>query len=286
MTESNLLLKIRASYQRLTKLEKQVADYVLENPKIVVKMTINDLASHCGVGDTTVFRFCRTMELAGYQDFKLSLALSANLNDMLDSRNGNGSIMEASDLNELAQNVEQVYVDAVRDTFAQLDFDAVSKTVDAIMKASSVYVYGYGNSGISAQMMQNRMMRIIPNVFYASDAHMQLTSAALLSKDNVAIIFCNSGVTRDCLKIAQSAHQAGAVTVFATNFLGTPAASDCDIILPCGATEGPIQGGSIASIASQLCMVSLLYSELFRRMGDASKENKIKTAQSIAEKKL
>lgn len=287
MAESSLLLKIRTSYQDLTKLEKKVADYVLEHPKLVVKMTINELAAKCGVGDTTVFRFCRTMELAGYQDLKLSLALSADLNEMLDSYGGNGtSIVEAGDLMELAKNVEHVYLDTVHNTFAGLDYDAVSRTVDAMMAADSIYIYGYGNSGVSALMMQNRLMRIMPNVFYQSDAHMTLTSAALLRPGFVAMIFCNSGVTRDSLKIAQMAHQAGAFTVFATNFPSTPAAAHSDVILRCGATEGPIQGGSISSIASQLCLVSLLYSELFRRMGEGSKENKIKTAQAISEKKL
>ena len=48
-------------------------------------------------------------------------------------------------------------------------------------------------SGVSALMMQNRMMRILPTIFYTSDVHMQLTSAATMQADSVAIIFCNSG---------------------------------------------------------------------------------------------
>lgn len=71
---------------QLTRLEKKVADYVLQHPQEVVKMTINELSNSCGVGDTTVFRFCRSMNVGGYQDFKLALALSSNVNDMLDSK--------------------------------------------------------------------------------------------------------------------------------------------------------------------------------------------------------
>ncbi|MDL2317764.1 MurR/RpiR family transcriptional regulator [Eubacteriales bacterium OttesenSCG-928-A19] len=285
MTESNLLIRIRMAYDQLTKLEKKVADYVLANPRQVVKMTIAELAASCGVGDTTVFRFCRTLALSGYQDFKLSLALSADINEMLDS-NENVSITESKDLQALALNVSTVIRDTIDETVAALDYDAVSRTVDAILNACSVNLYGFGNSGIAAQLMQNRFMRLISNVFYVGDVHMQLTSAALLRPNSVAIIFCNSGVTKDSIRITQMAQQAGATTVFITKFLQTPAAAYADILLPCGATEGPMQGGSIAVLASQQYIVSLLYSELFRRIGDEGRESKIKAAQAIAERKL
>jgi DNA-binding MurR/RpiR family transcriptional regulator len=285
MAGSSVLITIRTNYDRLTKLEKKVADYVLNNPKAAVKMTINELAASSGVGDTTVFRFCRSLDLAGYQDFKLSLALSADPNEMLDGKE-NLNVAESHDLHELAQKVSIVFRDTVSETFASLDYDAISRTVDAIMNANAVYLYGFGSSGIAALTMQNRFMRILPNTFYSSDAHMQLTSASLLRPDSLAIIFCNSGMTKDSLRIAEMSHRAGATTIFVTKFPQSPAAAFSDIILVCGAAEGPIQGGSIASVASQLCLISLIYSELFRRMGDRAKESKIKTSRSLAEKKL
>lgn len=285
MAETNLLISIRSCYDQLTKLEKKVADYVLQNPQAVVKMTINELSNSCGVGDTTVFRFCRSMKVGGYQDFKLALALSSNLNDMLDSK-GTFNLAQSQDLHELAQQVSAVFVDAVSETFSSLDYEAISRTVAAIMNARSVHLFGFGNSGVSALMMQNRFMRILPNIFYTSDVHMQLTSAALLPEDSVAIIFCNSGITKDSIRIAQMSHEAGATTIFITKFMQTPAAPYTDILLCSGATEGPIQGGSISGVASQMYIVMLLYSELFRRMEIRAKDNKIKAAQAIAEKRL
>ena len=52
-----------------------MADFVLQNPKKVLFMSITDLAEACDVGDTSVFRFCKTMELKGYQEFKMMLSL-------------------------------------------------------------------------------------------------------------------------------------------------------------------------------------------------------------------
>ena len=73
---SDFITKIRSSYNQLTKAEKKVADYILAYPKDVLFMSITDLAEACEVGDTSVFRFCKTMELKGYQEFKMMLSLS------------------------------------------------------------------------------------------------------------------------------------------------------------------------------------------------------------------
>lgn len=285
MSNNNVLSKVRSLYNQFTRLEKKVADYVLDHSQQVIKMTISELAEESGVGDTTVFRFCRSLEMSGYQDFKLALALSSDMNEILDT-NENISITDSHDMEELALNVSLVINSTVSETMAALDYSAVSKTVDLLLSSDNVYLYGFGSSGITALLMQNRLMRVIPNVFFSIDVHMQLTSAALLKPNTAAIIFCNSGVTKDSIRIAQMAHQAGATTVFITKLLTTPASPYVDILLPCGATEGPMQGGSIAVLAAQQYIVSLIYSELLRKIGDKGKLRKIKAAQAIAERKL
>ncbi|MEG2357097.1 MAG: MurR/RpiR family transcriptional regulator, partial [Clostridia bacterium] len=65
-----------------------------------------------------------------------------------------------------------------------------------------------------------------------------------------------------------------------------PAREYADVLLPCGAAEGPIKGGSIASMTAQLFIIALLYSETIRHMGDQATENKIKSAQAIAHRRL
>ena len=69
--QGDFLIKVRAVYNQFTKAEKKVADYILQHPKDVLFMSITDLAEACNVGDTSVFRFCKTMNLKGYQEFKM-----------------------------------------------------------------------------------------------------------------------------------------------------------------------------------------------------------------------
>lgn len=285
MADGNLIDKILSYYSHLTKLEKKVADFVLERPQEVLELTISDLAERCDVGDTTVFRFCRSLKLGGYQDFKLSLALSTHSREMLDT-SSNINVADSKDIREISQKILAVYTTSLNRAYNYLNFEAISLTVDKIMSSTQVFLYGFGGSAITALEMQNKFLRLMPNISFSNDAHMQLTSAALLRTGDLAIIFCNSGMTKDCIQIAQSAHQAGACTVFITSFLKTPAAKYADILLLCGAREGPMQGGSISVISSQLFMVDILYAELFRRMNGDAEKNKEKTSWAIAEKML
>src|SRR5690625_3969871 len=72
---------INSRYPSFTTTEKKVADYIIENMKEVIYMSITDLAEACHVGESSIFRFCKTLDLRGYQEFKIALAHSTSLED-------------------------------------------------------------------------------------------------------------------------------------------------------------------------------------------------------------
>ena len=118
--QGDFLVKMRTAYNQFTKAEKKVADYILQNPREVLFMSITDLAEACQVGDTSVFRFCKSMELKGYQEFKMVLSLSLNESDKGSSRfSGNVSLDDT--FQELAQKVLNTNVHALTETHSLLD---------------------------------------------------------------------------------------------------------------------------------------------------------------------
>lgn len=269
----------------MTKAEKKVADIVLSKPQEVLRATITDLARMCGVGETSVFRFCRTLSLNGYQDFKLSLALDSTSAEPVHPKD-TVNVLDAKDCKAIAKNVLQAYHAALENAYSAFNFKAISKTVDLILTSRSLNLFGFGGSGTSANEAKNKFLKILPHVTYNADSHIQLTQAALLGQNDLALIFCNSGVTKDCIEIAKICHTNGVAVVFITMFLKTPAAPYCNVILPCGANEGPMEGGSIAAKTSQLYLVDILYAEVYRQLGERALENKKKTSRVITEKMM
>lgn len=285
MATSNLMNEITATYSKMTKAEKKVADVVLSNPQDLLHVTINDLAKICNVGETSVFRFCRTLSLKGYQDFKLSLALSTSAPGSTHSKD-TINILDSSGSEDTSKKILQIYQNALDCAFRSFNFGAISKTVDYILSSESVHFFGFGGSGTTANEAKNKFLKIMPNIIYNSDSHVQLTQAALLGERDLAIIFSNSGITKDCIEISRICHTNGARVVFATMFLKTPASAYSDVLLPCGANEGPMEGGSISNKTSQLFLIDILYAEVYRRLGKRAFENKKKTSQVITEKMM
>ena len=282
--QDDYITKIRSAYNQFTKAEKKVADYILKNPKKVLFMSISDLAEACDVGDTSVFRFCKTMNVKGYQEFKMMLSLSMRSNDSPLTDSEDTTITLEDNISELAKKVLTENVSAIQETYSLIDVKQMTSAMDALSTARRIVFFGVGTSMLTAMKAMNKFLRIEPKVICNMDANMQLITASTLTAQDVALIFSYSGSTKDTVEIARSAKAAGAKTIVITRFTKSPLTEFADIILLCGANEGALQNGSTSAEISQLFLVDVMYSEYFRRHYKRCKPNWDKTAQSIADK--
>lgn len=277
--------KIEKTYSQFTKSEKRVADFVFENPEKVLYMSITDFAETCGVGDTTVFRFCKALKLNGYQEFKMYLAQDIAVKTGSDHTIV-GSICQEDDIETICKKALTVDIAALTETYEGLDFQAVTKVVDWIAGADKIQFFGMGSSGVVAQEAKMKFMRILPNVEYTADCHMQYMSAALLTSSDLAIIFSYSGSTKDSIEIADLAKRNGCRVVCITRYANSHLASISDVVLVCGSNEGPLEGGASSTSMVQLYILDILYLQYFTRHYRQCKINKEKTTESISSKVL
>lgn len=280
----DLITDIRSSYNQLTKAEKKVADYILAHPREVLFMSITDLAEACEVGDTSVFRFCKTMELKGYQEFKMVLSLSMNqgLGDM-DQYTGNNISMDDS-FAELAKKVLNTNINALTETYSLIKEEEVDRAINMLHEARAIYFFGVGASMLTAMKAMNKFLRIENKVFCIQDSHMQAMVASTMTNEDVAVLFSYSGATKDTIHVAQLAKKSGAKTICVTRFNKSPLSSYADITLLSGANEGPLQGGSTSAEISQLFLIDLLYTEYYRRYFEHCSVNNVKTSASVLDK--
>ena len=142
MYNSNIILQIHATYHQLTKAEMKVADYVLQNKKEVLYMSITDLADACEVGDTSVYRFCRTMKLQGYQEFKMKLSLS--MSEKAEEKGMLGKV------DSLPRKMMKINMSAMKGTYMLMDHQNMIKIVRMIEKVRRVF-FGIGYSPLAAE---------------------------------------------------------------------------------------------------------------------------------------
>ena len=130
----------------------------------------------------------------------------------------------------------------------------------------------------------NKFLRISNKVYCFTDSHMQTMVASTLEPDDVAIVVSYSGSTKDSLLFAKLAKSKGAYVAGITKYKKSPLTDYVDVVLLCGANEGPLQGGSTTAVMSQMFIMDVLYIEFYRKTYDDSYENNQKTSQSIIDK--
>lgn len=284
MENIDLLRMIETLYQSFTRSERKVADFVLKNREKVIYMSITDLADGCSVCDSTVFRFCRTLKLGGYQQFRMLLAQSIN------SRNEGElpaeEIGPQDDVRNIVHKILISGINSLKETSEILDYTALNHAAAMIASARRVLFCGSGASGISAMDGVSKFMRILPNVSFTQDVHFQAISAALTGPEDLVIALTYSGSTKDTIQNLKIAKEAGSKTICITRYPKSPIVQYADIVLRCASNEGPYQGGSLGGKLSQLYILDLLYALYYRDHYETVKKNREKTTTAIAEKLL
>lgn len=284
MRKVSILSSIHSNYNNLTNTEKKVADYVLENMKNVVYMSITDLADACGVGESSIFRFCKSLGYKGYQEFKIALAHSITVENEIPQLTDHVTMGDS--MEQVASKVLSNNISALNETFNLLNFDDIEKAVHYIVSAERVIFFGVGSSLVTAFEAKNKFMRITNKTECSMDSHLQMMSAALMTERDVAVVISYSGSTKDTIELAKKAKERGATVISITRFTKSPLTNYSDLTLLCGANEGPLQGGSLSAKISQLYLLDMLYVEYFKRTHEESIVNKESTATAVSEKML
>ena len=276
--EQNIIELIHASYYKLPAAEKKVADYVLAQRDQIQFMSITQLADECGVADATISRFCRSLELKGFNAFKLALA-----QHNAPSPVRNTTAHDTRTISGRCQEVGRLAHEAVQQTMELLQTDSITKAVELIEKASRVMCIGAGSSMILASECANLFSTVTSKFFTVADTHTQISTLATMGKDDIIFLFSYSGATTSGISLLELAKSRGIRCILLTRFRKSPAAKFADLVLCCGSNEGPYQFGSVPAKIAQLVVVDFLFQEYFARNQEVCEANRFKIGAAMAD---
>ncbi len=219
----------------------------------VIHLSMARVAEACGVSDTTVLRFCRSVGFHGFTDLKISLArdLASPTQLIHDEVDENDPPMA------VARKVFSSNIQALYDTLEMLDEDALSRAVDLLAKAARILITGVGTSGPVVHDMHNRLFRLGLNCSAETDSYLQLMKAALLSPGDVVVAISQSGASKDPVLTLKEAKRRGAATICITGNERSPLTAYADVTLLSLSSETPSE--TIASRIAQSTIVDSLY---------------------------
>ncbi len=253
---SATLLLIKEGLDRFSPQEKRLADYILEQPELVQRLGITELAAACGISAATVTRFCTSLRFKGFPDFKMRLigelsrpSEAATYQDIVAGR----------PLQEIARAIEANHLSSITDTTRLLDPEALERAVAALGSARRIDLYGMGTSSIVAQDLYQKLIRIGKSCTAFADSHMQITSASTLNTGDVALAISYSGETPETIAALRCAKDAGALTLSLTRYGTSPLPDLADIPLFTSSLEEGVRRGAMASRIAQLHVIDILF---------------------------
>ena len=261
---TDIEIKTRSIYDQLSPAEQKVAWYFLQNLGSVFDDPIAVLAEKSGVSQVMWVRFCKALGFSGLKDMKKNLFFqlsqqrteaAAPSMDFLDTRT-------YSSVEDIINGVEAGSLEAVRST-AQILVPAVLEEVAAkVSKADTVRLFGVGASGLMANDLYYKLLRIDMNAVFCTDLHVQLTYITAAKPGDVAIFFSNSGNTTEILELARAARERGACVVAVTKYGQNQLSELADFVLPTSSPELQFRSGATSSRLAALFVVDVLFTTL------------------------
>jgi DNA-binding MurR/RpiR family transcriptional regulator len=278
-----LILHINGLLPSLSPAEQRVARLVMDDPADAARHTITDLSTKAGTSEATVIRFCRSVGLEGYPQLRIRLAAEAARRvEPPNARVLGGDIPPGADMAQIIATIAFNDARAVEETAEQLDPAVAERVVEAINAAGRIEIFGVGASGFVAADFQQKLHRIGRTAYYWADMHTALTSAALLTKGDVAIGISHTGTTADVVELMTVAKSHEALTVALTNFPRSPVANVADLVLTTAARETTFRSGAMASRLAQLTVVDCLFVGVAARGRSKTKRALEITAAAVA----
>ena len=156
---------------------------------------------------------------------------------------------------------------------------------EILRQSDRVLCMGQGGSMIMAMEASHLFSTAFPNFIPVYDSHLQTISAATLTQRDAVLFFSYSGSTRELMDILTVVREQKARIILVTHFPKSPAASFADVILQCGANEGPLQLGSVPARLAQLFVVDVLFAEVCRR-SEGCQQARERVAAALAAKHI
>ena len=160
--KNELLQKIEDGYQRFSKGQKKLADFIRKDYDKAAFLTAAKMGEEVGVSESTVVRFATALGYDGYPGFQRALGemVRTKLNSIQRMEVTYGRISQG----EILASVLQSDIEKIKMTMETIDHESFEMAVDTILEGNRVYVIGIRSCAPLASFLSFYLNLICPHV--------------------------------------------------------------------------------------------------------------------------
>ncbi len=219
---NNPIDRIQSYYDDLTKTDKEIALYIINNPRDVFTQTMDRLASKAGASKSAMSRFAQRIGYNGFTEFRYDMARF-----MVSSSSGD----EYEHLDPV-DTITKTYSDYILKLSEIVDRKQIDRIADLLANTNRIKIFGINRSGNSANQFKQRLARIgFNNILSENDNSTIGDLIASADETDVIVVFSttdNTGYYSSNLK------ETKAKVIFITANPNLPIKKRCDeyVVVP------------------------------------------------------
>lgn len=245
--------KIKGHYNDLSKSEKIIADYLLDNQSKIRNLSIQQLSAETKVSTSAISRFAKKIGFKNYREMIVDLAEATLDNPFFMSLDENDSMMN------IARKTFYEGTVSLTSTISFLDEETLNRTIQLLAKSQKCFLFAMGGSSILAWNMYHRFIRTSLCCEYVEDFHMQLMNCGKLTSEDCAFIISHTGRNKDIMRAVEILQERHVPIICITSNALSPIAKKADIVLVSISEETKFRPEAVTSTISQMLLIDTLF---------------------------
>lgn len=229
MEDRDLLTRLKAMYPRLSKGQKQIASFIMNNYDRAAFITAAKMGQAVGVSESTVVRFSYLLGFDGYPALQHALQdlVRTELTAMQRIR-----LTSELDHSDILRSVLKSDISNLRTTIETVDNEAFMKSVETLLAAKRIYIIGMRSAYPIAQFLKYYLTYVCEGAVAINDAlHDTTDLVAQLETGDVCVAISFPRYSTRTAQAMQFAKECGAVTIAITDCNASPLAAYADYLL-------------------------------------------------------
>lgn len=266
MTNTSISERIRLNYSKMTDVQKEISNYMLNNEQDVAFLNLYSLSSQIGVSISSITRFSVDLGFSGYSEMqeliRKNLQLKLHPTHRLSSGMGsNENNIYAHSFKKDMKDIEQVM---------ELNDESVMRSiVDSMLEAKNIYIIGYRSSYTIATYLNSILQSSLGNVTLINNIE-NITPELLLrmTESDLLISISFPRYNIKTIDFTKQAKKRGTKIVAISDMVSSPLVQSSDLYL-----LSKFEGVSFHnSYVSTLSLINSLCADLANRLGNTIKK--------------
>ncbi|MBR6411037.1 MAG: MurR/RpiR family transcriptional regulator [Clostridia bacterium] len=227
----DLITEIENRRNEMSRGQKRIADFILENYQQAAYMTTVQLGVAADVSESTVVRFAHAMGYQGYPEFQQAFLevvknklTAVQRMEVTNRLIGDGDVLSKV-LTSDVQKIKRTLEETKRESF--------NRVVDMLIRAKKVYIIGVRSSNMLAQFLSLNLRMILDSVhpIDASSSGELFEQIMDMGRDDVLFAISFPRYSARVVRAVKFAQRSGATVISLTDNPSSPIARGADEVL-------------------------------------------------------